>query len=417
MSSDGSLEKLRNQNTKLKTRIWKEYRNYSDELRLLKQQNRELARQLEIEEAKNADLLNNFSDKITYLKQQIKEIRDGSASPIQATSPRKSPRRIANRWSLLELEEEGKQIDLRTASVLQKCRQPIQRSPRRPPSPPALASERFIARSISRDSEYQFVPPLSTVQDVSSSSSVESPVFVKEVKKPPERPRIEFPSVPSFTARESSSSSSIPPPEKPVTRSQFKTANQPKPAVDIVTRPPPLITQPATFPLTKSESSSSDTVGVQTPTPKPVPQPKPAPQPKPVEPLKGLDFEELGSDDSSPLVVLPADLLSDDEPVKATLASSGPPSDTIPIDEPAAKVDPIPFTKVDPIPAPKLVPIPVGKVDPIPAPKVDPIQAPKVDPKSPPLSPQFSVDDLDIDGFEIVLDAPEADMAQNIDDW
>ena len=74
MIDEKEFIRLKEKNRKLKAKVWNDYRNYSDELRMLKHQNRSLQNSIKLEQNKNRELFQHFSNKISQLQEQIRQV-------------------------------------------------------------------------------------------------------------------------------------------------------------------------------------------------------------------------------------------------------------------------------------------------------------------------------------------------------
>ncbi|OHT10839.1 hypothetical protein TRFO_19725 [Tritrichomonas foetus] len=127
--NEKSLEKLRKKNKLLQKKVWDDYRKYSTDLRIIKNQNKSLENSIKIEQNKNRELIQHFSNRIARMQEQIRQASYvTNNSPIHITKHSKSQKQKKNleknfEWRFLELEEEGKALQLETEKVFKKCRE------------------------------------------------------------------------------------------------------------------------------------------------------------------------------------------------------------------------------------------------------------------------------------------------------
>lgn len=117
--------RLKEKNRKLKAKVWNDYRYYSDELRMLKHQNRSLQNSIKLEQNKNRELFQHFSNKISQLQEQIRQVSYDTPSYTSnfSLSQNKKKKKDNFQWRFQELEEEGKALQLDTEKTFKKCRE------------------------------------------------------------------------------------------------------------------------------------------------------------------------------------------------------------------------------------------------------------------------------------------------------
>lgn len=124
MIDENEYIRLKEKNRKLKAKVWNDYRNYSDELRMLKHQNKSLQNSIKLEQNKNRELFQHFSNKISQLQEQIRQVSYDAPSFTSSYSlPQKKKKKDNFQWRFQELEEEGKALQLETEKTFKKCRE------------------------------------------------------------------------------------------------------------------------------------------------------------------------------------------------------------------------------------------------------------------------------------------------------
>lgn len=124
MIDEKEFIRLKEKNRKLKAKVWNDYRNYSDELRMLKHQNRSLQNSIKLEQNKNRELFQHFSNKISQLQEQIRQVSfDTPKFTSNYSTPKNKQKKDNFQWRFQELEEEGKVLRLETEKTFQKCRE------------------------------------------------------------------------------------------------------------------------------------------------------------------------------------------------------------------------------------------------------------------------------------------------------
>lgn len=124
MDDENELLQLRKKNRKLKSKIWNDYRNFSDDLRMLKHQKKSLQNSIQIEQNKNRELIQHFTNKIAQLQEQLRQV-SSFTPPISSTFsvPASKKKKDNFKWRFQELEEEGKALQLDTEKTFKKCRE------------------------------------------------------------------------------------------------------------------------------------------------------------------------------------------------------------------------------------------------------------------------------------------------------
>ena len=121
--------RLKSKNSKLKQQIWNDYRKYTSELKLIKNQNRNLENSILIEQNKNRDLIQQFSNRINKLQEQLREA-NYNANNLNfesrfSTLPKSRPysKKDDYQWRFMELEEEGNLLQAETEKIFKRCRE------------------------------------------------------------------------------------------------------------------------------------------------------------------------------------------------------------------------------------------------------------------------------------------------------